>query len=406
MSMMISERMSASRREVLAGLSAISVSPTPSSAERSSVIEPFEIPFQDQVVADLNRRLESPRWADAVTSDWSYGMERNFLQALVRYWSHEYRWDGRRTLLNRLPHYKATIDGYGLHYLHFRSERGQGMPLLLMNGWPSSFTEYQRLAPSLVKGEGGFDVVVPTHPGFGFSDRPTRPYQIEPSDLYPKLMTELGYDRFIVSGTDIGSGVATRIALHHPDRVVGLHVSAIAAKPVAQGAPPATAEERAYEARSQIWDRDEGGYQAIQSSRPQTLAFGLADSPVGLASWIVEKFRNWSDCGGDVLAVFPFEALIDNLMVYWTTNTIASSVRYYYEASRLRPALRADDFVTVPTSVTMWPHDLALAPRAAAERLYNVTRYAVAARGGHFPAWEVPDIYEQELRQFAASLVR
>ena len=366
--------------------------------------EPFEIPFQAAVVDDLNRRLESSRWADAVSSDWSYGMARDFLQALVRYWAREYRWDQRRAVLNRLPHYKATLDGYGLHYLHFRSERGEGTPLLLMNGWPSSFTEYQRLAPRLAQGEGGFDVVVPTHPGFGFSDRPTDPYQVEPADLYPKLMTALGYDRFLASGTDIGSGVATRIALHHPDRVIGLHVSAVAAKPPAPGAAAATAEERAYQARAQAWDRDEGGYQAIQSSRPQTLAFGLADSPVGLASWIVEKFRNWSDCGGDVLSVFPYEALIDNLMVYWTTNTIASSVRYYYEASRLRPPLLAGDFVSVPTAVTMWPHDLAIAPRAAAERLYNVRRYTAPSRGGHFPAWEAAELYEHELRQFAATL--
>ena len=152
---------------------------------------------------------------------------------------------------------------------------------------------------------------------------------------------------------------------------------------------------------SAAWYREEGGYQAIQSSRPQTLAFGLADSPAGLASWILEKFRAWSDCGGDLLSVWPRETLVDNLMVYWLTNTIGSSVRYYFEASRLRPPLKADDFVRVPTAVAMWPGDLALAPRSLAERLYNVQQYTLMPRGGHFPAWEAPDLYAEDLRRLA-----
>ena len=243
-----------------------------------------------------------------------------------------------------------------------------------------------------------FDVVIPTMPGFSFSDPPTKPFQFESADLFPKLMTMLGYQRFVVAGTDIGSGTATRIALKHPDRVLAVHVSAVAPKPSAPRTAPQTGEERAYDERVALWERDEGGYQAIQSSRPQTLAFALADSPVGLASWIVEKYRAWSDCNGDVLSVWPREALIDTLMIYWTTNTIASSVRYYYEAARLRPALRPDDFVRAPTGVAMWPHDLALAPRELAQRLYNVQRYTIFPKGGHFPAWEAPELYAEDLR--------
>jgi pimeloyl-ACP methyl ester carboxylesterase len=368
------------------------------------MITPFEIPWDPDVVADLLRRLRDTRWNDAVTSDWSYGTDRGFLQQLTRFWAHDYDWANRRSVLNDLPHFRAEIDGYGVHFLHFRGRGRRPIPLLLMNGWPSSFVEYQRLAPLLAEGEPSFDVVAPALPGFGFSDRPTRPYEVEPSDLYPKLMTALGYDRFMVAGTDIGSGVATRIALNHPDRVLAAHISAVALKPNGPGAPPPTPDEIAYEARSRVWVRDEGGYQAIQSSRPQTLAFGLADSPTGLASWIVEKFRAWSDCGGDVLSVFPPETLVDNLMIYWTTNTIGSSVRYYYEGTRLRPPLNAHDFVHVPTAVAMWPHDIALAPRELAERLYNVQRYTVFPRGGHFPAWEAPDLYGQDLREFAGAV--
>jgi pimeloyl-ACP methyl ester carboxylesterase len=347
------------------------------------MIVPFEVPWDAEVVADLKRRLSATRWSDAVTADWAQ----------------------RRAALNRLPHFRAEIDGNGVHFLHFRGRGAAPVPLLLMNGWPSSFVEYQRLAPLLADAEPSFEVVLPALPGFGFSDRPTSPYQVEPASVFPKLMTALGHERFMVAGTDIGSGVATRIALRHPGRVLAAHVSAVAPKPAAPGEPPLTSDEIAYAEREAIWSRDEGGYQAIQSSRPQTLAFALADSPAGMASWIVEKFRAWSDCRGDVLSVFPMEMLIDNLMVYWTTQTIGSSVRYYYEGSRLRPALKADDFVTAPTALGVWPHDLAFPPRELAARLYNLRRYTVFPRGGHFPAWEAPDLYAEDLRRFARDFV-
>jgi microsomal epoxide hydrolase len=329
-------------------------------------------------------------------------MERGFVERLTSYWRDNYHWPDRVAQLNRLPHFRISIDGYGIHFLHFQSQNAEAIPLLLINGWPSSFVEYQRLAPLLIRGSSpAFNVVIPTLPGFGFSDRPTRPYEVEPANLFPKLMTALGYDGFMVAGTDIGSGVATRIALYHPDRVLAAHVSTVATKPPPPGSLPPTAAEIAFETRAVTWTREEGGYQAIQSTRPQTLAFGLADSPAGLASWIVEKFRAWSDCSGDVLSVWPYEALLDNLMVYWTTNTIGSSVRYYLEATKLRPPLKPEDFVHVPTAVAIWPSDLVAAPRELAERLYNVQRYNVFPRGGHFPAWEAPELYAEDLRQFA-----
>lgn len=367
-------------------------------AKEPTLITPFTIPFDCAMIADLQRRLDSTRWADAVTDDWSMGTERGFLDQLILFWRHDYDWSQRIELLNELPHHRAVVDGCGLHFLHYRSDKRDSVPLLLMNGWPSSFAEYQRMAPLLTSGSPAFDVVIPTMPGFGFSDRPTKSYQFEFAELFPKLMTMLGYDRFMVAGTDIGSGTATRIALKFPDRVIAAHVSAVAVKPRPSRCSPPMDQERAYDERVAKWLRDEGGYQAIQSSRPQTLAFALADSPVGLASWILEKFRAWSDCDGDVLSVWPRESLIDTFMIYWSTNTIASSIRYYFEATRLRPALKADDFVRVPTGVAMWPHDLALAPREVAERLYNVRRYTIFPRGGHFPAWEAPDLYAEDLR--------
>ena len=368
------------------------------------MITPFQIPFYPEQDADLRRRLHASRWNDAVTADWSYGTERGFLQDLVRFWADDYDWAARRADLNRLPHFRTEIDGYGLHFLRFRAERAGAVPLLLMNGWPSSFIEHLKIAPLLAAGRPAFDVVIPTHPGFGFSDKPIQPYQVEPADLFPRLMSALGHQRFMVAGTDVGSGVATRIAIHHPERVLAVHISAVVEKPPGAGAPPPTEAERDYAARTAEWSREEGGYQAIQSSPPQSLAFALADSPVGLAGWIIEKFRSWTDCEGDLLSVWPRETLVDNLMVYWTTNTIGSSLRYYFEASRIRPALRADDYVSAPTALGVWPHDFARPPKELAERLYNLRRYTILPRGGHFPAWEAPDLYARELQSFAAEV--
>jgi microsomal epoxide hydrolase len=334
------------------------------------------------------------------------GPSADFLPNLIAYWRDEYDWAQRRAALNALPHFHTIINGYGLHFLHFRAHAPEAIPLLLMNGWPSSFVEFQRLAPLLIQGNPAFDVIIPTQPGFGFSDRPTRPYQVEPADLYPKLMTALGHDGFMVTGTDIGAGIATRIALRHPDRVIAAHIAAVATKPSGPDARPPSLAERDYDACVAAWLRDEGGYQAIQSTKPQTLAFALADSPAGLASWLVEKYRTWSDCGGDVFSVFPSEFLIDTLMTYWTTNTIGASIRYYHEATHLRPKLLASDFVHAPTAIAMWPKDIALAPRELAARLYNVQRYTVFPKGGHFPAWEQSTLYAEDLRQFVKGMNR
>ena len=365
------------------------------------MITPFSIPSDQAMSEEVKRRLRETRWTDSVTDNWSMGTEANFLKDLVRFWVEKYDWAERVDRMNELPHCMAEVDGCSVHFLHHRSGRPDAVPLLLLNGWPSSFLEYERVTDDLMNGEGAFDVVIPTMPGFGFSQKPTRPYQFEFADLFARLMQLLSYERFIVSGTDIGSGTATRIALRYPEKVLAVHVSAVPAKPTAAGCTQKTEEELAYDAQVKEWYGTEGGYQAIQNSKPQTLAFALADSPVGLASWIIEKYRSWSDCGGDLTSVWPYETLIDTIMLYWVTNTIGSSIRYYYDATHVRPGLKANDFVRVPTSVTMWPADLARAPRSMAERLYNVRRFSVQDRGGHFPAWEVPELYAAELRELA-----
>lgn len=376
---------------------------------------PFLITFDHALRADLRRRLAEVRWSDAVTDDWRYGMSRPALNALVQHWRTAYDFDAAEARLNAVPHFRVEIGGFGLHYLLLKGRGPAPTPLLLMNGWPSSFVEYGQLAPRLADPaqfggsvEDAFDVVMPALPGFGFSDRPTHPNQIVTEDLFHRLMVEhLGYSRYLASGTDIGAGVATRLALKYPYAVRGIHLSALKDPPLTAVSPPLTAAEETYRAQAARWDAEEGAYEHLHYTRPQTLAFGLMDSPVGLASWIVEKFYAWSDgrVQEDLFDRFPLDMLIDNLMVYWASETIGSSMRYYYDNIHFRPPLLASDHVHVPTAVCIWPKDLGTPPREWAERLYNVRRYVEQPRGGHFPAWEAPDAYAEDLRLFARLVV-
>ncbi len=374
--------------------------------------KPFSIAFDRDLRDDLQRRLGAARWSDAVTSDWSDGMDRTFLRALAEHWRIGYDVDAAERRFNALPQFRVDIGGFGLHYVRLDGRGPNPTPLLLINGWPSSFVEYRKLAPRLAdpaafggSPEDAFDVVMPALPGFGFSDRPTGPGQVWAEDLFHTLMTgHLGYRSYVASGTDIGAGVATRLALKHPDALRGIHVSAVADPPLTPASPPLGDAEAAYRASIARWEAEEGAYEHVHYTKPQTLAFALADSPVGLASWIVEKFHSWSDHGADLLETFPADMLIDNLMVYWATETIGSSMRAYYDSARFRPALRQGDHVHVPTAVCTWPKDLAVTPRRWAERLYNVRQYTTQPRGGHFPAWEAPDDYAHDLRIFARSV--
>ena len=374
-------------------------------------IHPWQPPADPLVIADLRRRLAETRWADKVTDDWAYGTAPQTLRDLVNHWQSGYDWTQATARLRALPHFRAEIDGFGIHFLHFKGRGPAPQPLLLMNGWPSSFVEYAKLASMLADpaGYGGnaadaFDVVIPAHPGFGYSDRPTTPNQVDTVDLFHRLMTEgLGYDTFIASGTDIGAGVATRMALKYPASLRGIHISALVdppQSPEAPIAPPLSEAERAYVKSVQTWREDEGAYMHMQSTRPQTLAYGLNDSPSGLASWIVEKFHFWSDTSAELFAVFPKDMLLDNVSLYWATQTVASSMRYYYEARHFRAPLRIGDRVSTPTAVCMWPKDLVVGPKEYAQRFYNVRQYNLQPHGGHFPASERPDLYAQDLRKF------
>jgi pimeloyl-ACP methyl ester carboxylesterase len=374
--------------------------------------KPFRVHFDNELRDDVQRRLAGTRWSDTVTNDWRYGMDKSFLTTLVQYWQTKYNFDTAEERMNGMPQFNASIDGFGVHYVHLKGRGPRPKPLLLLNGWPSSFAEYQRLAPMLAdpaafggSAEDAFDVVMPALPGFGFSDRPARPHQINAEDLFNTLMTgHLGYRTYLASGTDIGAGVATRLALKFPAGVQGIHIASIMDPPLTAASLSLTEAEKAYKARSAHWEAEEGAYEHVHYTRPQTLAFALADSPVGLASWIVEKFYFWSDHGDDLLSTFPLDMLIDNLMIYWATETIGSSMRFYYDHRHFRKPFKTSDHVSVPTAVCMWPKDLLIAPKEWAARFYNVQQYSIQTHGGHFPAWEAPDAYADDVRRFSRSL--
>lgn len=300
------------------------------------------------------------------------------------------------------------MDGLGIHFVH---ERGRGpapLPLVLTHGWPSTFAECLTLIPLLTDpaAHGGdaadaFDVVVPSLPGYGFSDRP-RAAMVNTAiaGLWCELMDILGYRRFGAHGSDIGAGVTARLGLRYRDRVAGIHLSSPAFPIPPQ---PRTRAEQQFFAAEELWELSEGAYSEVQATKPQTLGYGLTDSPAGLAAWVTEKFRAWSDCGGDVESRFSRDWLLTNLTIYWATRTITSSTRLYWDNRHHGIPLAAADPIRVPTGFAIFANDFCppgRPPRELAERYYNVQRWTELPRGGHFPALEEPELLAHEIREF------
>ncbi len=343
---------------------------------------------------------------------WEDGTDRAFLQGLAGYWQTGFDWRAQEARLNALPQFVAELDGIDIYFVHQRGTGPAPFPLVITHGWPGSFVEMEQIIPLLADPGGhgadpadAFDVVVPSLPGYGFSQRPSRPGfgPYHASDLWMRLMTGLGYERFGAQGGDWGASVSTWLAFRFPDHVAGLHLNFIPGSyrpPLGDGQPPLSEDERAFLDASLAWADAEGAYGHIQRTRPQTLAYALTDSPVGLAAWIVEKFRAWSDCGGDVERAFTMDALLTNISIYWFTSTIGSSMRLYRESGRRPLHFAAGEHVSPPLGVAAFPHELPMPPRAWVERVYNVARWTPMLRGGHFAAMEAPELLAEEIRAF------
>jgi pimeloyl-ACP methyl ester carboxylesterase len=381
------------------------------------VAEPFAIQIPDSVLADLNHRLGATRWPDELEqAGWEYGSNLGFMRAIADHWRYRYDWRAEEATLNRWPHYRIALDGLRIHFIHVRGKGPAPLPLIISHGWPGSFVEMLKLIPLLTdpqahggRAEDAFDVVVPSLPGYGFSDRP-RDRGMEPrkiAELWTRLMKELGYARFGAQGGDWGSTVSIALGLDHAARMIGIHLNYIAGRLLFGGTlneSPTEEIAKAYLGRLRAWADVEGGYGHEQGTKPQTLSYGLNDSPVGLAAWIIEKFRTWSDCEGAVESIFTRDELLTNVMVYWVTGTIPSSMRLYYE-SRLRPlGLSPSRRVTPPVAVAAFPKEIAMPPRSLVERSMNVVRWTEMPKGGHFAAMEQPETLAQDVREFFRDL--
>jgi pimeloyl-ACP methyl ester carboxylesterase len=374
-------------------------------------IHPFNIAIPQATLDDLNARLAHTHWPDEVEgAGWDYGTNLGYLKELVAYWQHEFDWRAQEKKLNQFAQFRADIDGMGIHFIHERGRGPNPLPIVITHGWPSSFFEMLKIIPMLANPAryGGdpadaFDVIVPSLPGFGFSDQPrSRGWTLErTAELWVRLMRDvLGYRHFAAAGGDFGSGVSRVLALLHPDLLVGIHLTFLSFPALHADYAHLSGAEQQYLDAIQQWMMREGGYATLQSTKPQTLAYGLNDSPVGLAGWIVEKFRSLSDCGGEVEQRFSKDELLTNIMIYWVTKTINSSIRTYYENISLKPMLQPGQRIEVPAGVAIFPKEANLPPREWGERSLHVQRWTEMPRGGHFAALEEPALLTEDIRAF------
>ena len=369
-------------------------------------IERFQIPFSEPAARDLRERLARTRWPDEIAgSGWDYGFPLGYLREICAYWKDEFDWKTQIARLARLPHYRCMIDGIGIHFIHQRGKASSPLPLVITHGWPGSFLEMLKILPLL---SDSFDVVVPSLPGFGFSDRPAEPGMnlFEIADLWARLMRELGYDRFAVQGGDFGAGVATLLGLRNPERVIGIHLNYIPGsyQPHVEPGTKLSPIEQTWLDEAARWYTDWGAYSHIQRNEPLTAAYGLNDSPAALAAWIISKFRDWADCDGDVERSFTKDELLTNVTLYWMTQTIHSSCRLYWETKRAPVHFQTGDFVRVPCAIARFPKEAPFPPRAWIERGYNICRWTDLPRGGHFAAAEEPQLLATDIREFFGGL--
>jgi len=376
--------------------------------------EPYQINVDASILDDLQYRLARTRWPNEIDNEnWQTGANSNYLKEFCSYWWRDFDWRAQEKHINSFPNFKTHIDGTGIHFIHEKGKSDHSVPLLLVHGFPDSFVRFLKVIPLLTEADEdgfSFDVVVPSIPGFGFSDIPTQPGMNAQliASLFTKLMTdELGYSRFIVQGGDWGSSIAEHIAMHNPQFLEGMYLTDVPwyhlfAVPDAD----LTKAEKDYLQRGQAWSQKEGTYAIIQSTKPQSLAYGLNDSPSGLAGWIIEKFYSWSDCNGKLENCYTKDELLTNLTIYWATQTINSAMRIYYEAALVMPQQMKQKIERpeVPVAIAMFPHDLVVAPRKFVERIFNVHQWTEMPKGGHFAAMEQPELFAADVRKFGKTL--
>lgn len=383
-------------------------------------MEPFRVNVPDDVLDDLQLRLKLTRWTDDFANlGWQYGTNTAYLKELVAYWIEDYDWRKQERAINAYPQFRTEIDGMPIHFIYMRGKGPHPKPLILSHGWPWTFWEYRKVIgplsdPGAYGGDpaDAFDVVVPSLPGHGFSTplRKTGVNFWRTSGIWVELMGRLGYPRFAAHGADWGALVTADLGHRYPERMMGVHFPMMLPLDLFSGGTPAPEDydpdEAPMAARLQHFFATESAYSSLQSTKPQTIAAALNDSPAGLASWIVEKQRSWSDCHGDVETRFSKDDLLTTLMIYWVTQSYGTSARYYYEAAHdpWTPVHGRMPVVEAPVGISVMPEEVCSAPRRWAQRYYNLKQMRHHASGGHFGAWEEPQAITTDLRDFFREL--
>ena len=374
----------------------------------SDAVQPFRIQASDDALDDLRRRLHNTRWPEReVVDDWSQGTPLSYVQEVCAYWAEKYDWRERERRLNALPQFRTNIEGLGIHFYHVRSKHADALPIVITHGWPGSVVEFQKVIAPLADptAHGGdaadaFHVVCPSLPGYGFSDKPAaKGTGVERiADLWSALMLRLGYPRYVAQGGDWGAMVTTMIGIRDTAHCAGIHLNMPIVSP-----DPATmnsltpAEQSALAGMAEYGEWD-SGYSKQQSTRPQTLGYGLVDSPAGQAAWILEKFWKWTDCNGHPENALTRDELLDNIMLYWLPATGASSARLYWESFRPQSQGGLPN-VTVPTGCSIFPKEIFRSSRRWAEKRFtNLVHWNELEKGGHFAAFEQPATFVNEVR--------
>jgi pimeloyl-ACP methyl ester carboxylesterase len=370
----------------------------------SDELRPFRVEVPEAVLDDLRDRLARTRWPDQIPgSGWGYGTDLAYLQDVCDQWRAKFDWRAQEARFNRWPHFLTDIDGQQIHFIHARSDNADALPLIITHGWPGSVAEFLDVIEPLRE---DFHVVVPSLPGYGWSGVTTQAgWDVQRvAETWAKLMARLGYDRYGAQGGDWGAMVSARLAAIDAEHMVGLHSNMLLAFPDDASAIQLTDAETADLVAAGEFMTKGAAYQEIQGKNPQTLGYGLTDSPAGLAGWIVEKFLVWTDNNGSPDDAVTRDQLLTNLTVYWVTKTINSSIRLYCESSRTGRFGPTGEYITVPTAAAVFPKEIFRIPKAYAETRFNLVRYNRFDRGGHFAALEEPDLLVQDVREFFSSL--
>ena len=374
----------------------------------SSKIREFKINVSDEQIEELNQKLRCSRWPEKETvSDWSQGVPLGYMQEISDYWLNEYDWRVRESFHNQMPQFIADCEGLDIHFIHYRSPHPEARPLLMTHGWPGSIVEFRKVIEPLAdpakhggESKDAFHLVCPALPGYGFSSKPSEAgYGVEKiATMWNKLMLSLGYDTYFAQGGDWGSAVTTAIGMQALGNCLGIHVNMPSSPPTKGALENPSDRDKVALAGAQYYQQWGAGYSKQQSTRPQTLGYGLVDSPIGQAAWIIEKFFEWTDCDGHPENVLSKDELLDNVMFYWLTGSGASSGRLYWESFG-KAFSGGMKNIKLPTGCSIFPKEIVPTPREWAEQIYsNIVYWNELDKGGHFAAFEQPDLFIEELR--------